>query len=578
MSNNELDLVKKRAEEWLQGSYDEATRQEVKKMLAGDEKELIDAFYRDLEFGTGGLRGIMGVGTNRMNIYTVGKATQGLATYLKKNFPDLPVIKVAVAHDSRNNSRLFAETTARIFAANGIKVFLFESLRPTPELSFSIRHFGCQSGVVITASHNPKEYNGYKAYWDDGGQVVPPHDKNIIKEVEKTSISEVKWEGNSQLIELVGKEVDEIYTDKIKALSLSPEAVAANNQIKIVYTPIHGTGVTLVPMVLKKYGFTNIISIPEQNIADGNFPTVKSPNPEESAAMSMAIEKAKETGAELVMATDPDADRVGIAVKNDKGEVVLLNGNQTGSILIYYLLTRWNELGKLKGKEYVVKTIVTTDLIARIAKGFNVEYFDVLTGFKYIAEIIKQNEGKKIFVGGGEESYGYLAGEFVRDKDAVMACALIAEAFAWAQSKGKTLYDILMEIYVKYGLFKEYLVNVTKKGKEGQEEIARMMESFRQNPPANLGGSKVAIVMDYQSQQTTNKITGETSVINQPKSNVLQFVNEAGDKVTVRPSGTEPKIKFYFSVSASMKDKSAFTETNAELEKKIAQITKDLGL
>ena len=578
MSNNELDLVKKRAEEWLQSSYNEATRQEVKKMMAGDEKELMDAFYRDLEFGTGGLRGIMGVGTNRMNIYTVGKATQGLATYLKKNFPDLPVIKVAVAHDSRNNSRLFAETTARIFAANGIKVFLFESLRPTPELSFSIRHFGCQSGVVITASHNPKEYNGYKAYWDDGGQVVPPHDKNIIKEVENTVISNIKWEGNNQLIELVGKEVDEIYTDKIKALSLSPEAVAANNQIKIVYTPIHGSGVNLVPMVLRKYGFTNIISIPEQNISDGNFPTVKSPNPEESAALSMAIEKAKATGAELVMATDPDADRVGIAVKNDKGEIVLLNGNQTGSILIYYLLTRWNELGKLKGKEYVVKTIVTTDLIARIAKGFNVEYFDVLTGFKYIAEIIKQNEGKKLFVGGGEESYGYLAGEFVRDKDAVMACALIAEAFAWAQSKGKTLYDILQEIYVKYGLFKEQLVNVTKKGKEGQEEIARMMESFRQNTPATLGGSKVTVVMDYQSQQTIDKTTGKTSVIAQPKSNVLQFVNEAGDKVTVRPSGTEPKIKFYISVSASMKDKSAFAEANAELEKKIAQITMDLGL
>jgi phosphoglucomutase len=578
MSNNELDLVKKRAEEWLQSSYNEATRQEVKKMMAGDEKELIDAFYRDLEFGTGGLRGIMGVGTNRMNIYTVGKATQGLATYLKKNFPDLPVIKVAVAHDSRNNSRLFAETTARIFAANGIKVFLFESLRPTPELSFSIRHFGCQSGVVITASHNPKEYNGYKAYWDDGGQVVPPHDKNIIKEVENTAISNIKWEGNNQLIELVGKEVDEIYTDKIKALSLSPEAVAANNQIKIVYTPIHGSGVNLVPMVLKKYGFSNIITIPEQNISDGNFPTVKSPNPEESAALSMAIEKAKATGAELVMATDPDADRVGIAVKNDKGEIVLLNGNQTGSILIYYLLTRWSELGKLKGKEYIVKTIVTTDLIARIAKGFNVEYFDVLTGFKYIAEIIKQNEGQKLFVGGGEESYGYLAGEFVRDKDAVMACALIAEAFAWAQSKGKTLYDILLEIYAKYGLFKEHLVNVTKKGKEGQEEIARMMESFRLNTPTTLGGSKVTVVMDYQSQQTIDKVTGKTSVIAQPKSNVLQFVNEAGDKVTVRPSGTEPKIKFYFSVSTSMKDKSAFVEANAELEKKIAQITKDLEL
>jgi phosphoglucomutase len=578
-TNDTLEMVKKRATDWLSSKYDESTRKEVEHLLASDEKELIDAFYRDLEFGTGGLRGIMGAGTNRMNIYTVAKATQGLSNYLRKNFTNLTQIKVAIAHDCRNNSRLFAETTANIFAANGIIVYLFDALRPTPELSFAVRHFGCQSGVVITASHNPKEYNGYKAYWNDGGQVVPPHDVNIIAEVEKIkSIDEIKFSGNDNLIEKIGTEIDEIYTDKVKGLSLSPEAVAKYGDIKIVYTPIHGTGVKLVPMVLKKYGFRNIINVPEQDVNDGNFPTVKSPNPEESAALSMAIEKAKTTGAELVMATDPDADRVGIAVKDDKGNFILLNGNQTGSILIYYLLKRWKENGKLKGKEYIVKTIVTTDLIAEIAAKFGVPHYDVLTGFKYIAEIIKKFEGTKTFIGGGEESYGYLAGDFVRDKDAIMACALITEAAAWAKSQGKSLYNLLLEIYLEIGFYKEGLVNVTKKGKEGQEEIQQMMEAFRKNAPKKLGGSDVVKLFDYQLQKVTDTKTGKTEIIDQPKSNVLQFLTAEGSKVTVRPSGTEPKIKFYFSIKGKLKDKSEYSKEIADADTKISSMAKELGL
>lgn len=579
MENNTLEQVKKRANEWLSDKYDEATRDEVKKLLNGDEKELIDSFYRDLEFGTGGLRGIMGAGTNRMNIYTVAKATQGLANYLRKNFSELNQIKVAVACDSRNNSPLFAETTAKIFAANGIKVYLFETLRPTPELSFTIRHFGCQSGVVITASHNPKEYNGYKAYWNDGGQVVPPHDKNIIKEVESiSSIDEIKFSGNENLIEKVGAEIDEIYTDKIKALSLSADAVKKFNDMKIVYTPIHGSGVKLVPMVLKKYGFTNIYNVPQQDVSDGNFPTVKSPNPEESAALSMAIEKAREVGAELVLATDPDADRVGIAVKDNSGNFVLLNGNQTGSLLIYYLLTRWSENGKLKGKEYIVKTIVTTDLIAEIAQKFKVPHYDVLTGFKYIAEIIKKLEGKMTFIGGGEESYGYLAGEFVRDKDAVMACALIAEAAAWAKSNGKTLFDLLMEIYTNIAFYKEALINVTKKGKEGQEEIQKMMENFRANPPKSLAGSEVIKVLDYKSLKEINIRTGKSETIDQPVSNVLQFITAEGSKVTVRPSGTEPKIKFYVSIKSKLAKASDYDAASRMFEQKVNAISSELGV
>lgn len=572
-----MDIVKQRAQEWLTEAFDKDTRNEVKRLLEGDEKELIDAFYRDLEFGTGGLRGIMGAGTNRMNIYTVGRATQALANYLKKTFPELNPIKVAVAHDSRNNSRLFAETTAKIFAANGIEVYLFDALRPTPELSFTIRHLGCQSGVVITASHNPKEYNGYKAYWNDGGQVVPPHDKNIIEEVGRTTFADIRWSGNEHLIKIVGNEIDEIYTDKIKSLSLSPDIVAKYSDIKIVYTPIHGTGVKLVPMALAKYGFTNIIHVPEQDIPDGNFPTVKSPNPEESAALTLAIEKARQTGADLVMATDPDADRVGIAVKYNN-DFVLLNGNQTGALLIYYLLTRWHENNKLTGKEYVVKTIVTTDLIAEIARKFNVECFEVLTGFKYIAEIIRENEGKRTFIGGGEESYGYLAGEFVRDKDAVMACALIAEAYAWAKSQNKSMFDLLLEMYVNFGFYKESLINVTKKGKEGQEEIARMMENYRQNPPRSLGGSEVVKIYDYLNKTVKDARGNNLDTIQLPKSNVLQFVTADGSKITVRPSGTEPKIKFYFSVKSAMNSVDQFATLDKQATDRIQAIARELGL
>ena len=579
MSNQDIAFSKQRANEWLSSKYDPETRKEVERLIENDENTFIDAFYRDLEFGTGGLRGVMGVGTNRMNIYTVSKATQGLVNYLIKNFPSLKQIKAAVAYDCRNNSKLFAETTARIFAANGIKVYLFSSLRPTPELSFTIRHFNCQSGVVITASHNPKEYNGYKAYWDDGGQVIPPHDVNIIAEVEKIkSIDEVKSTGNENLIESVGSEIDEIYTDKIKTLSLSPEVIARQSNIKIVYTPIHGTGVKLVPLSLKKFGFTNIMNVPEQDITDGNFPTVKSPNPEESAALSMALDKAKAVGAELVMATDPDADRVGIAIKDNKGNFILLNGNQTGSILIYYLLRRWSEKGNINGKEYIVKTIVTTELIAGIAAKFKVETYDVLTGFKYIAEIIRQNEGKKNFIGGGEESYGYLAGEFVRDKDAVIACSLIAEAAAWAKDNRMTLFELLLDIYAEFGFYKESLINVSKKGKEGQEEIQKMMDSYRSNTPKSLGGSKINKVYDYQLSKIIEIQEGKTSELHLPKSNVLQFITSEGSKITVRPSGTEPKIKFYIGVKENMKDKASYDKVIAKAEQKIKRISQELGL
>ena len=570
--------IKIKAEEWLKGNFDEATKQEVKRLIEEDGTEIVDSFYRTLEFGTGGLRGIMGAGTNRMNIYTVGMATQGLSNYLIKNFKG-EEIKVAVAYDSRNNSKLFAETTAKIFAANGFKVYLFDALRPTPELSFAIRHFGCKSGVVITASHNPKEYNGYKAYWDDGGQVVPPHDKNIITEVENiTSIDLVKWSGNDANIQMVGKEVDEVYTDLIKALSLNPECIAKHKDMKIVYTPIHGSGVELVPMALKKYGFTNIITVPEQQIVDGNFPTVKSPNPEESATLQMATDKAKEVGAELVLATDPDADRVGIAIKNDKGELILMNGNQTAAILIYYLLSQWKAKGKIEGKEYIVKTIVTTELLADMATKFGVEYFDVLTGFKYIAEIIKQLEGKKKYIGGGEESYGYLAGEFVRDKDAVMACSLIAEAAAWAKDQGKMLYDVLLDIYVEFGFYKESLLNITKKGKSGAEEIQAMMAGYRQNPPMVINGSKVVLIKDYKEQVTKDFAKGTTTKLDMSKSDVLQFFTEDGSKISIRPSGTEPKIKFYFGIKEALCCKEKYAEVNQKLDDKLNNIIKSLNL
>jgi phosphoglucomutase len=577
MAENLLTNVKLRAQVWLDGNYDDDTKKQVKYLLENDEKELVESFYRDLEFGTGGLRGIMGVGTNRMNIYTVGTATQGLSNYLKKNFKTLGQIRVVVGHDSRNNSRLFAETTAGIFAANGFKVYLFDSLRPTPELSFAIRHFNCQSGVVITASHNPKEYNGYKAYWDDGGQIIGPHDKNIIDEVLKIkSVDEVLFSGNSSNIEIIGKEIDEIYTDRIKTLSLSPEIISRQKNLKIVYTPIHGTGVRLVPMILKKIGFDTVYNVPEQDISDGNFPTVHSPNPEETAALAMAIKKAETIDADLVMATDPDGDRVGIAVKDNTGKFIILNGNQTASLLIHYLLTQWAGRGKLKGKEYIVKTIVTTELLAGIAGKFKVPCYDVLTGFKYIADIIKHHEGKMTFIAGGEESYGYLAGDFVRDKDAVISCALIAETAAWVRDQGISMYEMLIRIYHEYGFYKERLKSVTKKGKEGAEEIHKLMVGYRNNPPAAVNGSKVVKIADYQLRVEKDLITGTTRPIGLPESDVLQFFTEDGSKISIRPSGTEPKIKYYFSVKGKLEKAGNFDTVSQQLDGRIDGIIDDL--
>lgn len=579
MQSDLLQTVKQRAQAWLNtASIDEETKKQVKNMMENDENELVESFYRDLEFGTGGLRGIMGAGTNRMNIYTVGMATQGLCNYLLKQFAGKE-IKVALAHDSRNNGRTFCEAAARIFVANGIKVYLFDSLRPTPELSFAIRYLGCQSGVVVTASHNPKEYNGYKVYWDDGAQIIAPHDTNIINEVQKiTSVDDVKWGKGNDGITIIGADVDKPYLERIKALTLSPEIIAKHKDMKIVYTPIHGTGVRLVPASLKNYGFENIIHVDAQDVSDGNFPTVKSPNPEEPAAMAMAIEKAKETGAELVIATDPDADRVGIAAKNNKGEFELLNGNQTGSILIYYLLNKWKENGKLKGKEFIVKTIVTTELLAAMAKDFGVEYYDVLTGFKFIADAIKRNEGKKQFIGGGEESYGYLCGDFVRDKDAVMSSSLIAEAAAWAFSQGKSLFDLLAEIYVRYGFYREKLINVVKKGKSGAEEIQQMMTDFRSNPPKQIAGSEVVCIKDYKLGKAVDQKTKAETEITLPKSNVLQFITADGTIVSVRPSGTEPKIKFYIGTKMPLANASEYQAVANKLNDKIAAICSDLKL
>lgn len=568
-----------KAKLWLNEKYDEETRKAVKHLIENEPKELEEAFYKDLEFGTGGLRGIMGVGTNRMNRYTVGAATQGLANYIKKCFSELDDIKVAVAHDCRNNSRFFAETTAKIFAANGFQVYLFDELRPTPELSYALRHFGCQSGVVITASHNPKEYNGYKAYWDDGGQVVAPHDKNIIEELKKIEdVGQIKFGEDAAGIHILDEAFDKLYIGKLKELSVSPDVVRRQKGMKIVYTPIHGTGVKLVPGALRAFGFENIINVPEQDITDGNFPTVESPNPENAEALEMALKKAEETGAELVMATDPDADRVGIAVRNLAGEFVLLNGNQTATVLIYYLIKKRYDEALLKGNEYIAKTIVTTELLNAIAEKFGVEHFDTLTGFKYIAEIIKQNEGKKVFIGGGEESYGYLAGEFVRDKDAVMSAALIAEAAAWAKDRGMTFYEQLIDIYTEFGVYNELLVNLVKKGKAGAEEIADIMEKLRNEPPEKIAGSRLKEIRDYLSLEKTDLISGKKSDLNFPKSNVLQFFTENGAKITVRPSGTEPKIKFYIGTKAQLKDKTGFPEVKRELDRRNQEIIKDLGL
>ncbi|WP_301902572.1 phospho-sugar mutase [Alistipes ihumii] len=580
MSEN-LDLiVKKRAEKWLSDSYDEETRKKVKQLIDNDPKELTESFYKDLEFGTGGLRGIMGVGTNRMNVYTVGMATQGLSNYLKKAFPDEP-IRVAVGHDSRNNSRLFAERVADIFAANGFKVYLFDSLRPTPELSFAIRHLHCHSGVVVTASHNPKEYNGYKAYWSDGAQVVAPHDRNIIAEVQKiTSPDQVMiWKGDrSENIEILDETFDQIYLEAVHGLSLSPDAVERYHDMKIVYTPLHGTGVILVPESLRKYGFTNILTVKEQNIPDGNFPTVESPNPEERSAMKMAIELAESEKAEVVLATDPDADRIGMALRDENGQYVLLNGNQTCSLLVYYIVKRWSELGRLRGKEYIVKTIVTTELVARIAESFGVRHFDCLTGFKYIATVMRNHEQTMQYICGGEESFGFLAEDFVRDKDAVSACSLAAEAAAWAKSQDMTLYELLKEMYVRYGFFREALVSVVRKGKEGQEEIAKMMSDYRSDPPRSLGGSPIIAIKDYLSGEALDLTNGSKTPIDMERSNVLQFTTADSTVVSIRPSGTEPKIKFYFGVRAELNDTARFGEVQAELDGKIESIKKEMGL
>jgi len=573
-----IDQIRSKAKTWLNKEFNEKTRNEVSEMLEKDEKKLIDAFYQDLEFGTGGLRGIMGAGTNRMNIYTLGMATQGLSNYIIKQCGKSGV-KVAIAHDCRNNSRYFAETTANIFSANGFEVYLFESLRPTPELSFAIRHYKCQSGVVITASHNPPEYNGYKAYWDDGGQVVAPHDDAIIEEVRKiTSVNDIKFNGNKDKIKIIGKETDDIFLKEVHKMSLNPEIIKKFSDIPIVYTPIHGSGITLVPPALKIFGFKNIISVPEQDITDGNFPTVKSPNPEEPDAMRLAIYKAVETNAELVMATDPDADRLGLAVKNRKGEYILLNGNQTGVILIWYILSQFKERKKYKGNEYIIKTIVTSDLMERIAEAYNVEYVNVLTGFKFFAEYIRENEGTKKYIGGGEESYGFLPGDYVRDKDAVASCALAAEATAWAKNNGMSLYELLLDIYVKYGFYKEKLINIVRKGKEGADEIRAMMASYRNNPPETINNSQVIKINDYETQISHDIVKGTKSSINLIKSDVLQFFLADGTKISVRPSGTEPKIKFYFSVNTKLSSSDNFDETEKFLNKRIADIIDDMKL
>ncbi|MDR0295734.1 MAG: phospho-sugar mutase [Prevotellaceae bacterium] len=572
------EIIKQRAASWLTGNYDEETKAQVQALIATNPKELEESFYKNLEFGTGGLRGIMGVGTNRMNKYTVGMATQGLANYLKQSFPNLPEIKVAIAYDCRNNSAYFAQITAEVFSANGITVFLFEKLRPTPELSFAIRHFGCQSGVVITASHNPKEYNGYKAYWDDGAQVISPHDTNIIDEVLKiTNPSMVKFDGVVTNIKRIGKEIDELYLEKVLSMGLSPEAIATHNQLRIVYTPLHGTGVVLIPEALRRKGFTNIIRVPEQDVNDGNFPTIESPNPEEGTALKMAIDKAIAAGADLVMASDPDADRVGIAIRNDKKEFILINGNQTASLLSYYLLRRWKELGKIKGEEFIVKTIVSTDLIKVLADHYGVACYNVYTGFKYIAEIIREQEGKTTFIGGGEESYGYMVGDFVRDKDAVVVCCTLAEIAAWAASQRKTMYDILLDMYVEFGFFKEKLVSITKKGKDGLEQIQQMMVKFRNEPPTSIDGSRVVLIHDYKTRETIDMITDLRHPINMREaSNVLQFITQDGTIVSVRPSGTEPKIKFYFGVRTVLASKADYNRLDAELDAKFERIKTEM--
>ena len=576
-----LKQVRTKANSWLGSEYDEETRTKVQELLdKEDTAGLIEAFYRDLEFGTGGLRGIMGVGSNRMNKYTVGAATQGLANYLKKEFADLDEIKVVVGHDCRNNSRLFAEIAAGVFSANGIKAYLFPDLRPTPEVSYAIRKLGCQSGIVITASHNPKEYNGYKAYWNDGAQVIAPHDHNIIAEVNKiSSVKDIKFTANKERIETLDQSIDEAFISDLLNICLSKDAVTRQKDIKIVYTPIHGTGITLVPAALKAMGFENIINVPEQDVISGNFPTVVSPNPEEAAALDMAVKKAIETGAELVMASDPDADRVGVAVLNDKGEFVLLNGNQTLAILIYYLIIRWKELGKLEGNEYVVKTIVSTELIEGIARKNNVKMYDCYTGFKWIADVMRQNEGRKTYIGGGEESYGFLAEDFVRDKDAVSACMLLAEIAAWCKDQGKTIYQLLQDIYCEYGYSKELGISVVKKGKSGAEEIEAMMKNFRENPIKEIAGSKVVFIKDFAKLLAYDLVQDEQIVLNMPTtSNVLQYFTEDKTKISIRPSGTEPKIKFYVEFHSSVSSYDELEMVEEDTLKKVEEVRKSLNI
>lgn len=568
-----------KAKKWLSPAFDAETQKSVKAMLENEDKtELIESFYKDLEFGTGGLRGIMGSGSNRMNIYTVGAATQGFANYLNKNFKDLDQISVVVGHDCRNNSRLFAETSANIFSANGIKVYLFDDMRPTPEISYAIRHLNCQSGINITASHNPREYNGYKAYWDDGAQVLAPHDSGIIDEVEKVNTEDIKFKGNPELIEIVGENIDKLYLDEVHSLSIDPEAIKRQKNLSIVYTPLHGTGMTLIPRSLKLWGFENVNCVPEQMIKDGNFSTVVSPNPENAEALTLAIDLAKKINADIVMASDPDADRVGMACKNDKGEWVLINGNQTCLIFLYYIITNRKKLGKMKGDEFIVKTIVTTEVISKIAEKNNIEMMDCYTGFKWIAREIRLAEGEKQYIGGGEESYGFLAEDFVRDKDSVSACSLLAEICAWAKDQGKSLYEILREIYLEYGFSKEFTVNVVKPGKSGADEIKQMMTNFRSNPPKELGGHKIVTYKDFQTLEKKDDQGNVTKLDMPTTSNVLQYFCEDGTKVSVRPSGTEPKIKFYIEVKDKMNCVNCYERCTNESTEKINAVKKSLGL
>ena len=575
-----MGLVTAKAQEWLGSSFDEKTREEVKALMAKEDKsDLIDAFYKDLEFGTGGLRGIMGAGTNRMNIYTVGMATQGLANYLNKNFKERKEISVVVGHDCRNNGRLFAETVANIFSANGIKVYLFDDLRPTPEVSFAIRYLGCQSGVNVTASHNPREYNGYKAYWEDGAQVLAPHDTGIIDEVAKVKVQDIKFKGNPDLIKIIGEEVDKPYLDAIEGICIDPALVKRNHDLCIVYTPLHGCGRVMIPRSLKQWGFTNVNCVPEQMIPDGNFPTVVSPNPEYPEALTMALALARKLNADVVMASDPDADRLGVACRDDKGELTLLNGNQTAMIFLYYIITQYTKLGKMTGKEYIVKTIVTTEVISRIAQKNNLEMFDCYTGFKWIAKVIADENAKgKHYIGGGEESFGFLAEDFVRDKDAVSACSLMAEIAAWAKENGKTLWDLLLDAYQEYGFSQEAAVSVVKPGKSGADEIKAMMEQFRANPPKSLAGEKVVLIKDFKLLKQTDAAGKVTDLIMPEPSNVLQYYTAAGDKISVRPSGTEPKIKFYMEAKLPMASKKDYLKVQAEAMKKIEGFKKDLGI